>query len=758
MIAENLPPKVSYAPVDVILRRLKAEDEVVRCAAARALAVLGDETAAPGLVEALLDEDPDVRTDAMYALVRCARPEDADAIRRSLLGDPVKEVKILAIEALARVQDAASAPLLMALAKDRCSHDIAWEDEAGMWDDWLDVQLSAITALGEMGAQEAVEDLLLAREDEMGQELDDVVFAALAKIPESGITTLLSLLHDSNPTVREQALVALTKANREILLPRVELLVQDASPQVRRLALGCLDAESPWVERLLREDPSDLVRRALVENFAAARQDIALTALEDRSEEVRAVALEAVLSRPEFEISEDLAANMQAWMMTSGPTLAASCAKFLPRACGSAAHTSLCEIVCDSERSLELRITALRALKDLPLDAVIAVLKTCVIDNTRQIRASALASLAALSKIEDEAVAQSARAALVGAISGQFATEETAQPLQAGGEEASLEASKVEDIASRRITISRDGDILSDEDVRALKARGEAVEKDQNTETEEKPESSENAESPDNAESNVIDVTFPQSTLAAIQTISTDSEDRIVSPRSGDAPNPSSQKGGKRKRRVAVDGPDNFAMDLRLVAMRVAADCRGDDIEQAFCEAAGETDLTLRIAVYGTLAQRAEILPLSDDLVPTLIKGLSDENPLVRGYAVQATGKCLPHGEEELLALLDDPDALVRASALRAIGALLGDRVLAGLRDESAFVRQAAVEIILAPGEASEYLAQSVAILLDEGYINNLADACRQSSEAHSLLITALADDDLVRKSTLAALEAIAAA
>lgn len=751
MTAENLSPKASHEPVDVVLHRLKAEDDVVRCAAARALAALGDTKAAEGLVEALLDEDPDVRTDAMQALSRCARPEDADAIRRSLLGDPVKEVKVFAVEALSRLKDAASMPLLISLAKDRCDHDVAWEDEAGMWDDWLDVQLAVITALGDMAAQGAVEDLLLARDDEMGQELDDVLFAALAKIPENGITTLLSLLRDSNATVREQALSALSRANQEVLRPRVELLLQDASPKVRCLALVCLDSESPQVERLLREDSSPQVRSALVRSFAAARPDIAASALEDGSEEVRAAALEAVMAAPEFEVSDDLAANMQAWMATAAPVLAGPCAEFLPRACGRAAQVPLCEVVCDAERPLELRIAALKALKDLPMDAVVAVLQSCVTDSTRQIRAAALASLAVLSKSGEEKPAQSARAALVSAISGDYATEESRNPLPPVGEETNLEASKVEDMAARRLTISRDGEILSEEELQAQRARGEAIEK--------AAESGEleSREDLENDSSNVIDVAFPKSTLAAIQTIATDSGDRIVSPRSGDAPNAPAGKSGKAKRRVPVDGPDNFALDLRLVALRVAASCPGDDIEAAFCQAAETGVLALRIAAYATFVQRAEVLPLSEGLVPVLIKGLSDENPLIRGYAVQAIGTCAPQGQKELEALLADPDALVRATALRVVSSLPDGRVFAALRDESSFVRQVALERVIAQG-TPEDLAQTISILLTEGFSSDLAEACRRSSTARTLLVTALTAKDLARKEILAGLEAIAAA
>ena len=160
-------------PARVISPYLRAPEEPIRCAAARALGALGDENAAPALVHALLDPDPDVRADAMGALVRCARPEDAPAIRRSLEGDPVGDVKTAAVRTLARLRDDASTPLLRALARDRCESEVAWEE--GSWDDWLDVQVAAITALGDMGAEAAVDDLIRAREDEAAQELDPVV-------------------------------------------------------------------------------------------------------------------------------------------------------------------------------------------------------------------------------------------------------------------------------------------------------------------------------------------------------------------------------------------------------------------------------------------------------------------------------------------------------------------------------------------------------------------------------------------------------
>ena len=180
-MSSTRPPAAPAAsdidPAETIAPFLSAPEDVIRCAAARALAALGGESAAAPLVDTLMDPDPDVRADAMTALVRCARPEDAAAIRRSLEGDPVAEVKVAAIQALARLKDASPVGLLRALVRSRCEPEVAWDDADGAWDGWLDVQVAAIQALGAISADEAVDDLIEARHDEMGQDLDHVVFA-----------------------------------------------------------------------------------------------------------------------------------------------------------------------------------------------------------------------------------------------------------------------------------------------------------------------------------------------------------------------------------------------------------------------------------------------------------------------------------------------------------------------------------------------------------------------------------------------------
>lgn len=731
MTAATLPSGDLPETTEPVIRHLRDGDEVLRCAAARALAATGGQEAAAALVEALLDEDPDVRTDAMGALILCARPEDVDAIRRSLLGDPVKEVKIAAINTLARLEDRTSVPLLASLVKDRCDHDVAWEDEAGMWDDWLDVQLAAIEALGRMKVPEVVEDLLAAREDEMGQELDDVVFAALAGIPGAGITALLALLHDGAARVREQALVALTKAQPQALAPVLEAMLEDASPDVRCLAVQSLDGDDPALERLLREDASPAVRRAALQKLGVGRRDLALAALNDVDEDLRALALDLVLSDPAAALPEDLAANVQAWLPTAGPTLATAAVRHLPRLSGAPSFELLTSVIEEETRPLEVRLAAVAALPELRFEASIALLERGVRNPIRQIRAAALVALTELAKAESRELATPARALLAAAVRGGFS--EGAQRAQVPmEEEAHSPAASKEEAGDSRITITREGEIL----------RGDQAEE----------------------ESNVVDLRFPTSTLAALQEppgrdAVEVGKHRLESPRAGDSPNvdhsgPMKRGQGKYRRRVAVDGPDDYALDLRLLALRIAADCPGEEVEAALVEAAVSAETLVKSSAFAALARRAKSQPGSPTLLPVLLGGLGDENALIRGHALQAVANRDDIEAGRLLPLLGDDDAVVRAEALNTLGDSGEERVFAALEDDSALVRRAALALITSRDSTAD-LERALKSCLDRGWADSLTELCMKSAEARNLLLRELHDPALGRWQTLTILDAV---
>jgi HEAT repeat protein len=721
MIVDDASVAVADDPAAVIARLLREGDELIRCAAARALGALGDSEAASSLVEALLDEDPDVRTDAMEALTGCARPEDAEAIRRSLEGDPVKEVKVFAIEALVRLQDQSAIPLLRALSKDRAEGDVAWEDEAGMWDDWLDVQVATIKALGRMQVSEAIEDLLDARTDEMGQELDIVVFAALAEIEEGGLSALFGLLRDRDARVRERVLRALAQARPEAMLPMQAILLRDANPAIRRLAIPSLDPNHQAVADLVLSDPDARVRTTALSVFASARPDLAMAALQDPEEAVIAVAVQSLPMSLEAPEADDLAANLQAWMETAGALLAAAAAKALPSFANRQADEALRHLATNTDRPVEARMAALQALGELSSEVVIKALGDNVEDPIRQIRTVALASLSAIAGRQDDRYQAAAEALLAAAIRGDLGTNMSVAASDEPAGTDDVAASKVEG-GPGRITISPDGEIVT---------------------------SDETADNDVAAGDNIIQGAFPTSTLGAIQMVS------APETLSGDAERLQPSGQGPRRRRVAVDGPDDFKQDIRVVALGMIGACPGQQVEQALLEALDSGDPSVRRAAFKAVAQRSATESCSQTMIDACKTGLADADAAIRSYAATFISNNAADASDLLSMHVDNPDPVFRAAALRAVTKTCPEKALGGLRDPSALVRRTAMQLLIASTDDIA-LKQGVDICLMEERSDILKEACQHCSEIRKRLLAAIGKNALAHRQLRVALETLA--
>lgn len=718
-------------PVPAIVTHLQNGEDVIRCAAAQALGALGDTKAAPALTDALLDEDPDVRADAMAALVTCGRVSDADTIRRSLMGDPVREVKVAAVQALCRLNDRASIPLLQALAKDRCNNDVAWDEADGPWDDWLDVQLAAVEALGDMAAVEAVQDLLDARADELGQDIDLAVFAALAKMPGPGIEALLALVKDGTPRERIRSLSALSKAVPDLFAPMIGDLVGEADPDVRGLAIPALDADSPHVKNLALDDPDPSVRSAAIYAFGASRHDLLQPALHDDSEEVRALALEAIAEHRVSLDMDDVSANITAWLQTAGTRLAVACVRMLQELGGTDAVAALCDVAGDTERSEEMRHAAICALGRDPTEEVLTVLTACAKNPSRQVRLAALSTLTDIVARAPAPLAEDARTILIEAMQGNLVGSHEASGRSGDDPQSDVGVSKVEDEGPGKIAITPDGDIVPAEDVGT---RSEA-------------DDSAREAAPENA--------FPMSTLDAIQApatalseadedpLSQDDLDRLVEGR----PKP-------RRKRVAVDGPDDFAEDLRIVAIRTAADCPGAEIDLALADLADTSAPTVSLAVLEAAAQRSQHMELGEPLKDKVAQRLGDPDALIRGAAARAVGNDT-QGERDLLSPhLNDADPVIRAIALTALAPVRADAVIAGLDDPAPVVRRAAMDFILSPGGETQ-LEEAIRTCLEANQTDCLAQACKHSTRAREILTSALTSQDMTWFQTQGVLEAL---
>lgn len=613
--------------VSAILPFLNCENEVVRSAAVRALGVQSGSPDIRGALLGLLrDEDPDVRSDAIEALMPLAQPEDADAILASLTGDPVREVKLAAISILARLNDRGSVDLLRAFVLDKCEDRVAWEDDLGDWDDWLDVQIAAIDALGAMEAEDAIEDMLAAQDDEMGQTLDVPVFRALSKMGREGVVWLLATIQTAPGLSRKRAAEAVALTNPDVLTDFRDELVSSDDPSLRILVLPLLSENDADAATLTQDDPSDVVRIAGLRNFAECRPEWVLNALLDESENVRAEALGLLALPVDEEIHEVVVDNCLAWSNTAGPALAIATVALLPRLAPNRAIGPLIDISVNSDRPLEVRIAATRALVLFQSDQITLHLTALLSDRAQQLRLIALRALRERADEGDTVALDMLARAIDQTL---LSDEDSYQPLNTG---AATDVATPKGGRGSNIHISPDGEIIRD------------------------------------AEPGEV----PQSTLGSLQTVDgAKDQPEMMTP--------------KKRKRVAVEGSDAVAEDLARAAMDVCRDLRSVRIASAAVGHLASDTETLRLSAWRFIASsfststeaRGAVQKATDDTsaeirllaysIPTempadlIEKALSDSDALIRAHAIGTLQSV------DALHYLDDPSAIVRETALRQL-------------------------------------------------------------------------------------------
>ncbi|NSX55650.1 HEAT repeat domain-containing protein [Parasulfitobacter algicola] len=679
-------PTGSLDALSLISRHLASDNAVIRCAAARALGALNDPRAASMLVDALMDEDPDVRDDAMMALRRCAAPEHAQTILESLLGDPVKDVKIAAIQVLAKLNAVIAIPVLRGLALDRMEDKIAWEDQAGMWDDWLEVQIAAIAALGKMQDRGAVEPILAATQDELGQELEDVAFAALAQIPETGTAALLGIVRHPSDKTRRFALNALLNAKLSVLGPMIDVLANDVSPQIRILSLRACSADHGCVEQL-GQDSDPQVRFATLDRFGAQRPDLALAGLADTSEAVRALALSLVSEHP--EPPKDLFSNAAAWLAGARSELAIACITAMAKLDAPRAAPVLIDISGKPEQQAELRIAAIAALSASSDPDVIQHMAAMVHNPDRQLRAAALKALARVIQRDDQ-LAPMAEDAIIAAIN-HISADNDVIPMAVQGGQGDLGATRVEGPTDPRIMITRDGDIV--------------------------------AENPD-AESIVVKPDFPRSTLQHLQDQN--------APGQGDTP-----KIPQGRRRVAIAGPDNFATDLRITAIGIAASIKSTGLAKAILECVDDPHPDVRTAVYRAGLQLVDHHILKQPQRRAFAKGLKDTQPQVRADALRMLLKT-GDVDQGIIKLSADPDPIVRMICVQSYAVDQTCQLLDALHDSAEIVRRAALHRIMAI-QSRFAMSKAIQIAFDMGETAGLGSVINAEQDARHLCLEILA-------------------
>ncbi len=225
---------------------LKDEDWGIREDAAMALGESRDPRGVSPLIEALRDSDRAVKTAATSALTAIGGPAVVDL--SYCLQDPDLSVQ------------EAAASILSEIADERVLEPL---ESALLSQDWV-VRMHAARAVGRLGHSRSVETLVLLLQDKVPAVRDEAI-AALVSMGESAVEPLVVALEDQDWRVRLRATEALCVVKSPTAVePLVGLLQRDPDTAVRQeaaRALGQIGDESA-VDALLGvvEEPRLQVR------------------------------------------------------------------------------------------------------------------------------------------------------------------------------------------------------------------------------------------------------------------------------------------------------------------------------------------------------------------------------------------------------------------------------------------------------------------------------------------------------------------
>lgn len=637
-------------------RVLADGNDAQRCCAVRALGRIGDPAAVGRLIEALMDEDEDVRADAAEALGRLGDDRSGPALIDTLLQDPSGDAKAHAIAALVCIGNADVVPILRTLARER-GETVVWDEEEflhGGWDDWLDIQIKAIEALGVLGVAEAVPDLMATLDDEMGQDVSPAVVKALAQLGDAGIAALGDCLRSDDDRLRRRAAMALAGAGSMAAADLLADYRTDPLPDVRLAAaqaLAAMDTSDPRLAALL-DDADPGVRAVLVALCGAAFPDRLDRLFDDADGSVQQAVIDLLAADAGVPHPENFQQRLRVKLRGPSEAVAVTVASVLPDLAPDVARADLLEQMQDANCPVSVREAAIGALPRAADASVAADLGAAMADEDRRIRLAAIAALATLACGPGQE-ADLARNLLVQAV-------ESAPSPQSDDGAADPESALPEPpAASPTSTLD------------VIMAGGSTTAGTQ----------------PDEAAGDLTP------------------EDLDFIEMAGRSP---------RRSKLSLEAAETVHRDARLFAASLLGDLPGDAMLPALTAALSSNDSGLRRAAaasLGRLAVRDNSLP--DSATTSLANALTDQDPDVRLEAVRAVAIC---GDAATLSPLQrDDNAAVRAEAVKTLAAQ-GIDPSAHLQDADPGVRLTAAEA-LAAGGAPDTVDRLIALALDhDGY------------------------------------------
>ena len=404
--------------VESLCQWLVNGDEVDRCYAIQTLGVLGDTCVVPILAEYLHDEDIDVCIDTATALGNLGDPAAIPYLIESLNNDPDGEVCTAVVGALGQIGTQQIIPALLEVADAR-PENLVWGDG---WDDWWDMQLKAVEALGRMGVVQAIPILRNILLDEDGQDIESEVLVALARIGGEGLDVLAERLRAKGGRERRRAIHALVHADSAMSVRMLGRALQDPSPDVRIAAIQAL-VERDAIQYLsaillLLRDNNPKVREtaivassrllALLEQRNPVIEQL-FTLLADKNASVRTAALEslATVAAEHPFVCEQLEI-IRGCLGDRTPAVARAACCVLGRRKDHWSIPQLLEILLDQDRDTVLCREAVLAVGAMgnTEDTVLNALTKAITDARQPVRLAALDALMLLEHIQRQREAQ----------------------------------------------------------------------------------------------------------------------------------------------------------------------------------------------------------------------------------------------------------------------------------------------------------------------------------------------------------------
>ena len=647
----SMPNDTGVAPQDRVCARLSKiladGADVHRTVSAQALGVIGRPDCVPALLEALLDEDPDVRVDAATALGRIGDPAAAPRLMDNLLGDPCSEVKLAAIDALVAMQYGPVVPWLVRLLKGR-DEEIAWDEDEiyrDGWDDWIDIQVRAVNGLARFGAAQAVPDIVEAMDDEFGQDLSEAGFRALARMGEPGVAALIEYLEDKDIRLCRRAVAALATSDALYAQEAVGRALKAKSTELRAATLRAVAARNPKDPRLteLFVDRQPEIRAETIRLCGRLYPARVAILLRDSNWDVQKAALGLMAEAPKPFGGGDLTELLRRRLQSESIAVGAAALKAIAAILGEDALPDVLGILTDRNIPLPRRLAAVAALGSIGGGHAVAGFAAVLGDSERQVRLDAMAQLASLAAKANWP--NPAGYTLLAALRGELVPE----PEEPAEDADDTEVDEGEDSADAGDEPA--ADIVPISTLQAI-LDGHEREAEQ---------------------------------IAEADPVLTEEEEDFLE---------LSHLRAMRKSKVSPNPTVAPHQDVRMFAARVLGDLPQAEVAEALAAALAGGDEDIRRAAADSLAQISGTLDgLPESALEALRKTATGKDRDLRLLATRAIANaCDPAHRDLFRDLLDDEDGFVRAEAVRGLAALADDAETFGplLGDENPGVREAA--------------------------------------------------------------------